>query len=202
MKKKIVSKKTKRLSLHSVLKEGYTEKSAEADLQHSGYVKDKTLSSHNQQVWYNPETRKLLMNVAGTHNLQDVGTDLYLAFGKLEETKRFKEAKKTLQKAKKKYPELSTTVTGHSLGASIGENIVDDTDRFIGYNPGYTIGQKTRKQKKHKGEYRMYRSEGDLVSLLSHKKPGVGTLKSKLSTKIHPLRAHEIQNIESENIFV
>ena len=37
---------------------------------------------HNQQVYYNPNEKKLLMSVAGTHNLRDVGTDFMLGIGK------------------------------------------------------------------------------------------------------------------------
>ena len=43
----------------------------------------------------------MLVNVAGTHNLKDVITDVNLAFGNLKNTSRYKEAKKVLEKAKK-----------------------------------------------------------------------------------------------------
>jgi hypothetical protein len=47
-----------------------------------GYQIDKGLSNDNQQVYYNPETKKLLYNVTGSHSLQDwVNSDLKLALG-------------------------------------------------------------------------------------------------------------------------
>jgi hypothetical protein len=41
------------------------------------------------------------MTVAGTHNISDWWTDLYLAAGKLKSTNRYKEADKVLKEAKK-----------------------------------------------------------------------------------------------------
>ena len=57
-----------------------------------GYNLDKSISNHNQQVYYNPNIKSLLFSVAGTHNLSDAGTDLYLGIGKLKDTNRCKEA--------------------------------------------------------------------------------------------------------------
>ena len=68
---------------------------------HKNYVKDKSLSNDNKQVCYNKKKNKLLYTVAGTKSMADVGTDLYLAAGKLKETNRFKEAASTLEAAKK-----------------------------------------------------------------------------------------------------
>jgi hypothetical protein len=47
------------------------------------------LSNHNQKVYYNPTERKLLYNVSGTHNISDIGTDIYLALGGLKNTNRY-----------------------------------------------------------------------------------------------------------------
>jgi hypothetical protein len=59
------------------------------------YIKDKSLSSDNQQVYVKKlknGKNKLLYSVAGTHNLSDVVTDGYLAVGKLKDTSRYKQA--------------------------------------------------------------------------------------------------------------
>ena len=64
----------------------------------------------------------MLVSVAGTHNLKDFGTDVQLAFGNLKNTSRYEEAKKVLEKAKKKYDGSDVTVTGHSL-AVVSEHI-------------------------------------------------------------------------------
>ena len=70
---------------------------------HKNYVKDKSLSNDNEQVYYNKKKDKLLYTVAGTHDLSDVGTDAYLAVGKLKYTNRYKEAVDVLEKANAKY---------------------------------------------------------------------------------------------------
>ena len=87
------------VSLHSVLKNSYKSKPSAKNM--NGYELDKSLSNHNQQVYYNPNEKKLLMSVAGTHNLRDVGTDFMLGIGKLKHTSRYKESKSTIDKAKK-----------------------------------------------------------------------------------------------------
>ena len=102
------------VSLHNVLKNSYKSKPAG---NMNGYELDKSLSNHNQQVYYNPNEKKLLMSVAGTHNLRDVGTDFMLGIGKLKNTSRYKEAKTIIDKAKNKYNPMKTVVAGHSLGS-------------------------------------------------------------------------------------
>jgi hypothetical protein len=58
----------------------------------------------------------------------DVGTDMYLAMGKLKDTSRYKEAGKTLDNAKHKYGVDSATVTGHSLGGAIAQYMNSKND--------------------------------------------------------------------------
>ena len=119
------------------------------------------MSNHNQQVYYDKKKEKLLVSVAGIHNLSDVCTDLYLAAGHLKDTIRFKEAENVLNKAKVKYGVDSTTVVGHSLGGSVSQYIAGSKDKAYTLDKGATIGQKTRLNKS------AYRSSGDAVSLLN-----------------------------------
>jgi hypothetical protein len=85
----------------------------------------------------------------------------------------------TLEKAKEKYTPENTTVTGHSLGGSIGSGIASKNDTFYGLNSDYTIGQKTRS--KH-GMHQQYRTEGDLVSVLSKNAKNIKTLEGPKTT--------------------
>ena len=167
------------ISLKTAIQSSYGNKKAKQKILNEGYQKDKKLSSGNQKVFFNPNTNSLLFNVAGTHNLKDVGTDFNLAVGNLKNTSRYKEAKRTLEKAKEKYQPANTTVTGHSLGASVGANIASKGDRFLGFNAGYTIGQPTRS--KH-GMHQQYRTEGDLVSVLSKNAKNIKTLEGPKKT--------------------
>lgn len=148
------------VALDKVLKLGYqSQGEQEKQMNKKGYAIDKSLSNDNEQVYYNPKSKDLLVNVSGTHNAKDVGTDVYLAFGNLKGTNRYKEADKVLQQAKAKYDEKKVVVTGHSLGGSIAQGISKSTDKVYTYNAGYTIGQKTKG-----GNQQNFRSKGDLVS--------------------------------------
>jgi len=107
---------TKNLSLHDALKNSYADKRTQKqEMKKYGYYWDKQLSNNNEQVYYKPDEKKLLYTVSGTHNLSDVGTDLYLAAGHLKDTNRFKEASDIYNKAKLKYAPSNSTVVGHSL---------------------------------------------------------------------------------------
>jgi hypothetical protein len=191
------------VSLYNALKSSYGDKKAKNNLEKEGYQMDSSLSNHNQQVWYNPNDKKVMVNVAGTHNLKDWGTDLYLGLGLLKSTNRYKQAKSTLEKAKTKYQPAQTVVTGHSLGSSIGSYIADKNDMFYGLDGGYTIGQKTRSRD---GNHKSYRTSGDVVSLLGAGAKHMTTLDNPNKTTgilpLDALKAHDIENIKNTNLYI
>ena len=170
-------------------------------MKEEGYNYDSMMSNHNEQVYYNPQTNKLLVSIAGTHNVSDWGTDLYLAAGHLKDTSRYKEAEKTLHDAKTKYNVTEADVVGHSLGASVGAGVASSADHFTGLNAGYTIGQKTRS---NNGNHNQYRNAGDMVSILGANARNMHTLKNpNIKTGILPLdilRAHNVSNIKNSNL--
>jgi len=111
----LVEQKPK-VNLHSVLKAGYgNKKKQEAFAVEHGYIRD-PMSNDNQQIYFHQPSKSLLVNVTGTHNIKDVGTDVALVAGKLQDTKRFKEAKQAIASAKQKYGVDTATLTAHSLG--------------------------------------------------------------------------------------
>ena len=190
------------VKLYDALKASYGDKQANGKLSQAGYKYDSMLSNHNQQVWFNPNDKKLLYNVAGTHNLSDWGTDAYLLAGKLKDTNRYKEADNILQQAKQKYNPANTTITGHSLGSTIANQIASKGagDQVYALDGGFTFGQNISNNK----NFHNYRTGGDLVSLLSQSKTNVNnmtTLANKNWFK-DPLTAHNVENIRNENIFV
>lgn len=247
---------TNRLSLYDSLRVGYIgdENKQGKEMAKYGYQIDKGLSNENQQVYYNPETKKLLYNVTGSHSLQDwVNSDLKLAlgvnknqgkpiiergieallpeswkkgfdrgyqnvFGGFKDTTRYKEADQTLKQAKSKYGPADVTITGHSLGGRIVQDIAKKGDKVYALDAGQTIGQKVKG-----GENRqIYRTAGDVVSLASAWNPHVQTLTNPHLHKILPAvsmvtkdpraigvasaidayNAHNIENIKGSNIFV
>lgn len=189
-----------KLSLFDIAKSSYGNKKSEKKLVQQGYTKDNSLSGKNQQVWYNPNAannNKLMVNVAGTHSIKDVGTDVMLGLGLLKQTNRFKSAKKTLEKAKTKY-NTSATVTGHSLGGTIAGYAASRSDKAITIDKGATIGQKMRSNEQ------AFRTSGDAVSILNANSKRMTTLQNKNKTGIaivDAYKAHDLKNIKNVDIF-
>ena len=184
------------VKLDTVLKSGYKSQKEQAyNLGKRGYVIDKKLSTGNEQVYYNPLNKDLLVNVTGTHNFSDRGTDVYLAFGGLKKTNRYKEADKVLQKAKAKYDENKVIVTGDSLGGSIAQGIGKKTDKVYTYNAGYTIGQKTKG-----GNQYNVRNKGDLVSFAGAGSKNLHTLNTGQSIAKSYLNGGVIKNAYTQHV--
>jgi len=244
------------LTLYDSLRVGYipNENDKAKEMSRFGYVIDKKLSNENQQVYFNPESKKLLYNVTGSQSLGDwVNADAKLALGgtigggikaigkplergiesllpaswkqKFErgyenvlggfkDTDRYKQADETLKLAKAKYQPADTSITGHSLGGRIIQDIAKKGDKVFALDPGQTIGQKV------KSSANVYRSAGDVVSLASANSPNVRTLANPNVRKIIPAlisgnpnaiglagvidayHAHNIENIKGQKIFV
>jgi hypothetical protein len=160
------------VDFHDALKASYGNRDARKNIESKGYKYDTDLSNDNQQIYYNPTTKKMLNTIAGTHKISDWGTDLYLGLGHLQDTNRYKEAAKTLEAAKAKYKPSKTVIAGHSLGSSIGQTLSSKADRTVTLDGGYTVGQPTR------GE--SYRASGDVVSALGANAKHQHTIKGSL----------------------
>ena len=109
-------------------------------------------------------------------------------------TSRYKEVKSTIDKAKNKYNPMKTVVAGHSLGSSVANYIGSKDDHLIGLNGGYTIGQKTR------ANSTIYRTGGDLVSLLGAGQKHVKTINNSILFLSSPWSSHNIDSIKSSKI--
>ena len=187
-------------SLYDALKGSYGNQKSQDTLSKFGLKKDPSLSNHNEQVYIDPVRHQLLYSVAGTHNLSDIGTDLYLAVGHLKDTNRYKEADRVFKEAKEKYKGYKTTVVGGSLGGTIAGYVAGADDKVLTHNKGATIGQKVRGNEIH------YRTAGDLVSLLNAN----ATHTVNLHNPNHysgnlikdALNAHKVDNLKNEKIFV
>ena len=205
-----------RLTLYDTVKNSYASRGKQKDaFKSKGYVFDSDLSNRNEQVYFNPTDKKLLYSVKGTDitSLKDLGTDLYLAVGKLKHTNRYKEAKNVLQEAKAKYHPMETTLASHSLGGTISQYISDKNDKVFTLDKGATFGQKSRTNEK------AYRTSGDPVSLLNAYSKNMTTLKNPTSTMYKNLtdiqsqgifttlaknafQAHDVDNIKNSNIYI
>jgi len=193
----------KKVSLYNALKNSYASKDKQKGaFKNQGYVFDSDLSNNEHQVYFNPTDKKLLYTIKGTNpfSLKDLGTDLYLATGHLKDTNRYKEEKATLEKAKQRYKPLNTTVSGHSLGASLSQYIASKNDKVYTLDKGATFGQKTRSNEQ------AFRTSGDLVSALNANSKRMTTLRNpNIKTGIFPIDAylsHNVDNIKKSNIFI
>ena len=185
-----------KIDLHEALKYSYADKNKQMNaFKQQGYNYDSMLSNHNQQVYYNPNEKNLIVNVAGTHNLSDVGTDVYLAMGKLKDTNRYKEANNIFKQAKQKYQPTNTKVFGNSLGGTIAGYIAGRNDKVYTHNKGATIGQKMRSNETH------YRTKGDLVSVFNAFSTRTKNLSNPNILK-DPYNAHLVNTLKTKKIKV
>jgi hypothetical protein len=131
------------MNLHDILKTGYSNnrtKQEEFGKKH-GYQLDKELTNKNHQVYVNPAENKVLYNINGTQGNQGLGklitdwnTNVQIAIGKGKKTQRYEEEKGNLEKAKKKYENYNTTLTGHSQAHYFINELGDKKDKKITYN--------------------------------------------------------------------
>lgn len=109
-----------------------------------GYKLDTALSTTQNKVFIQPESKKLVFTTAGTNPLsaRDITTDAYLAFlGKagLQSTTRYKESEAVLKKAREKYPKYKRSLVGHSLGSSVVSNLAQPNEQVRGFGTGSGI---------------------------------------------------------------
>ena len=134
---------SKNLDLYEVLKHGYTnDKAKQAEFAaKNGYKLDSDLSNHNHQIYYNQKENKLLHNINGTQNIQDWKTNLYVGLGGGKNTDRYREESDTHKKARDKYGNADTTITGHSQGGYHASQLAKDFNgtKAITYNKAAAI---------------------------------------------------------------
>jgi hypothetical protein len=189
--------------LYDALKTSYGNKQSRDKIKNEGYVYDSMLSNKNNQVWINKNDKKIIQTIKGTNplSLRDIGTDIYLGLGKLEQTNRYKESKNILNQAKQKYTGFNTTIAGHSLGASIGSRLANKNDKFYGLNEGVAPFQKTRS---YDGNHQHIRTAGDAVSILGANSTHLKTIKNNNYNTGIPIlntfNAHNVSTIRNSNI--
>ena len=95
----------------------------------AGFQRDSELSNRNRQIFYNPESKHVVMSERGTvlnekqFKNSDLGNDALLALNLHHFSSRFKNSTATAKKTKKKYNDYDFTVTGHSAGGSAAQYV-------------------------------------------------------------------------------
>ena len=104
-----------------------------------------------------------MVTFRGTKNwLNDIPTDLAILTGELKHTQRYRDSKKTYEKAKEKYHTDNITLAGHSMGGSLANAIGKSKDDIYTLNKGVGFLNPSTKSNEHS-----YRTSTDLISALS-----------------------------------
>ena len=87
----------------------------------------------NNTTFYNWQTQTIILAIRGTDGNNELGerfndlkTDLQLVLGRLRETSRYEDSKNMLDSIIAEYPQIPIILTGHSLGASIANQLSID----------------------------------------------------------------------------
>jgi len=192
------------LPLEEALNVSYSPlEKAQKRLQPYGYTLDTGLSTQQNKVFVQPQSKKLVFTTAGTNPFspRDIATDAYLAFlGKagLQQTSRYKESKAVLEKAREKYPNYQRTLAGHSLGKTIVGNLANPNEKVKGFGTGSGVFSQGGGE-----SYRTfydpfsYTSKDTLIPAYVPKKKGNlrGQEKIKYPSGVFP--SHDYSNIRS-----
>lgn len=190
------------ITLNSVLKAGYGDTTEQNKIANKNFILDKNLSNKNNFVYVNPTEKKIIHNVKGTNpfSFDDIKTDLYLGLGKLKDTNRYKDSNRIINNVRDKYKDFNITVTGRSLGSSIGQTIANkQKDSFIGLNGYY---QPFKPTSSYGGKFQHYRSECDPISVFGANKTNVKTIQNKYNPigllPLDGLNAHKVNSINRD----
>lgn len=184
------------LLLYDALKASYLPTSQAGDyLKNKNYLMDNQLSNIETKVFYNPDSKHLVLTNRGSqHLLNDwLDTNIKLMQGKLNESERYYRSKDVLEKARQKY-NTNATIVGDSLGGSLSHAIASNKDKIYSFNKGGSgIVMKNRTHEK------AYRQNGDVISMFGkHNKNSINLGKHITN----PLKAHSIEHLKNKKIYI
>ena len=161
---------------------------------------DESLSNKKVKVYHNEKTGKTtVVNRGTTSSVADWANNaVYALQGKkaYKKTDRYKQAKRTQEKAIAKYGKENITNVGHSQGSIIARELNKEglTNQVIAVNPA----SKAEKVKKNEV---VIKSSGDLVSALVPKGKNVKVIKAKSYNPLAQHSAKIIRGADNEKMF-
>ena len=113
---------------------------------YKGWTLDKDNSKVDSKVFVHERRKYVVVVFRGTSNLKDVKDDVNILFSTEHKNKRWKKARKLVEKMNKKYEGYKVYVTGHSLGGSLAEFASrHEGNKTVGFSRGNVkIGQKIK----------------------------------------------------------
>lgn len=152
--------------LKDLLNETYKSKGNNTDIIDNKYKLDDTLSTDKTKVYINSNDNEVVIANRGTSDIKDVVSDIKLLFGYKDN--RFTEGRDILDKVKQKYRNYTIDSIGHSLGASVAENIGNDNQvkNVITLNKPTTPFDIFKKSKIKDKQYDI-KTTKDIVSILA-----------------------------------
>lgn len=142
---------------------------------------DEKLSTPDVSVLVNPKTKEVVTSFVGTRidnktqKWRDLRSDAGILFGTSRAGKRTAEAEKVALEVAEKYAGFDHTLTGHSLGGRIAENVSKETGiDSVALNPGGSPAQWLTDKIASKigadedAERILYHVPGDIISKFSH----------------------------------
>lgn len=189
-------KNPKKLNLFNALQIGYIrdEDKQKKRLKKFGYRLVPDLTTREHLVAINPVNKKLLYVSNGTDfaNSDDLENDILGAFGAQKNSKRMKEERNALLKAKQTLKPSDVTLVSHSLGSQYTNYIAGPQDRVIQANPFYTAGAKSRPNVEN------YRTKLDVVSAFAPKE-NTTLINSK---NFNPVSTHNINEFKNLPVYI
>ena len=183
----------KPLKLYNALNIGYLRdvNKQSKRLKAYGYRIIPELTSREYLNAYNPISNKIIHISNGTDftNGTDLQNNILNSTWGRSGSRRTNEEKLSLNSIKQMYPNASTTLIGHSLGAQYSNYIGTRDDKVLNYNPHLNFNSIVRPNVQN------YRTSGDIVSMGAHNS-NTKTLQS------HEYDTHGLSNIKNENIFI
>lgn len=153
---------------------------------------DSDISTKHQAVFVNRNTNEVVTSFRGTKELDDLPTDLAIAFGMEKMSLRFKKQAKEYQTVLDKYENHTHSLSSHSLGGTLNNYVAnkfkDKVHGVYNFNPGASATHAHKNLRARvKGHFEPkihnFLIQGDLLSFAETRNDSSNTLLEKPKDK-------------------
>ena len=182
----------------------------EKELGGTGFRLDASLSDKQHKVFYNPETKKVVVAYTGTNPRSpstlfgDLRSDYSILMGREGKDSRFKQAVKQFKAVMHKYQNqgYSLDTTGHSLGGSLAtyvtKKLPNQVTENLSYDRGSGLKEPFRTRPQHTWDYS---HAHDPISLGARLNKGNKEHSVVSHTQVkNMLQAHDIDRLQTQQM--